>query len=126
MTCHGFGRKYLNSMSAPRHSFPIARRLLSFARRARLNWLRRHQNGFNFAIHMLGIPLALLVAPVLLFFVLWWWAVVAFVTGYVLQWVGHQVEGNDVGEFIPVKRALGLKVVSVAPQYASPSLPEPR
>lgn len=113
-------------MSAPRQSFPIARRLLRFTRRARANWLSRHQNGFNFFIHMLGIPLSLLVAPVLLFFAPWWWAAVAFVTGYLLQWVGHRVEGNDVGEFIPIKKALGLKVVSVAPQYRSPGLPESR
>ena len=41
------------------HSFPIARKLIAFAGRARRNWLLRHQNGFNFAIHMIGIPLAL-------------------------------------------------------------------
>jgi len=33
------------------------------------------------------------------------------------------VEGNDVGELIPLKRALGLPVVSVAPQYASGTPP---
>lgn len=119
-------KKYLNIMTAPRYRFPIARRLLAFAGRARRNWLSRHQNAFNFGIHMLGIPLALLVAPALLFFVPWWWAVVPLVAGYVLQWVGHLVEGNDVGEFIPVKKALGLKVVAIAPRYSSPTLPESR
>ncbi len=118
---------YFNGMSdTPRHSFPIARRLLRFAGRARRNWLTRHQNNFNFAIHMLGIPLALLVAPVLFFLLPWPWGVGAFVLGYLLQWVGHKVEGNDVGEFIPVKKLLGLPVVAVASQFQLPNHPEPR
>lgn len=103
------------------YSFPIARRVLRFASRARANWLLRHQHPFNFWIHMAGIPLALLVAPVLLVVVGWAWAVGAFVLGYFLQWVGHKVEGNDVGEFVVVKRLLGLKAVSIAPRYLSSS-----
>ena len=107
----------LMSDTSKRYSFPIARRLLRFAGRARLNWLTRHRNRCNFVIHMLGIPLALLAAPVLFFIADWWWAVAAFLSGYLLQWIGHRVEGNDVGEFIPIKKLLGLKVVAVAPQY---------
>ena len=66
---------------------------------------------------MLGIPLAAAGIP-LLFVADWPWGVGAIVGGYVLQWVGHQVEGNDVGELIPIKRLLGLPVVAIAPQYA--------
>jgi hypothetical protein len=99
------------------YRFPIARKLLAFAGRARQNWLLRHQNGFNFAIHMLGIPLAFAGLP-LLVLAEWQWGIGAVVAGYVLQWVGHRVEGNDVGELIPLKRALGLPVVAIAPQYA--------
>lgn len=105
------------------YSFPIARRLGRFARTARANWLLRHQNRFNFWIHMLGIPLALLAAPVLLVAAAWEWAAGAFVVGYALQWVGHRVEGNDVGELIPIKRLLGLPVVSIAPQFPPPISP---
>lgn len=98
------------------YSFPIARRLLRFASRARQNWLLRHQNRWNFSIHMVGIPLAL---GGLLAFALvpWPYALGCFLLGYFLQWVGHQIEGNDVGELIPIKRALGRPVVSIAPQY---------
>lgn len=97
------------------HSFPIARKLLALAGRARHNWLLRHQNACNFWIHMLGIPLAL--AGLVILFVAPWYGLVAIVAGYVLQWIGHRVEGNDVGEFIPLKRLLGLPVVAIAPQY---------
>lgn len=99
------------------YNFPIARKLLSFARRARLNWLARHQNAFNFWIHMIGIPLAFAGLP-LLAVAPWSYGVGAIAAGYFLQWVGHRIEGNDVGEFIPIKRLLGLPVVAIAPQYA--------
>ncbi len=96
-------------------SFPIARRLLAFACRARQNWLHRHRAPANFWVHMLGIPLAF--AGLSLLFVLkWYWGAGAIALGYLLQWVGHRVEGNDMGELIPVKRLLGLPVVAVAEQ----------
>jgi len=100
--------------------FPIARKLYKFAKRARHNWLTRHQNAFNFWIHMLGIPLAFAGIP-LLFVADWEWGVGALIGGYLLQWIGHRVEGNDVGELIPLKRLLGLPVVAIAPQYAGVS-----
>lgn len=100
-------------------SFPIARKLFRFAKRARRNWLARHQNTFNFWIHMLGIPIAVAGIP-LLFILDWYWGVGAIAVGYLLQWIGHRVEGNDVGELIPLKRLLGLPVVAIAPQYDTP------
>ena len=97
------------------YKFPLARKLYSFARRARRNWLQRHRHPFNFWIHLLGIPLA--VAGVVLLFVTdWYWGAGAIVLGYFLQWVGHRVEGNDVGEFIPIKKLLGLPYISIAPK----------
>ena len=51
----------------------------------------------------------------LLFLVEWPWGVGAIALGYLLQWIGHRVEGNDVGEFIPVKKLLGLPYVAIAP-----------
>lgn len=89
-----------------------------FLRRFLANWRERHQHPFNRGIHLLGIPLSLLVAPALLFVVPWWWALAAFVAGYVLQWIGHLVEGNDLGEWAGIKRMLGLPYVGIAPQYA--------
>ena len=103
-----------------RHNFPIARKLLGFASRARRNWLARHQHPFSFWIHMVGMPLAA-AGVVLLFFADWYWGVGAIVCGYILQWIGHCVEGNDVGELIPLKRLLGLPVVQIAPRYQVPA-----
>ena len=66
---------------------------------------------------MLGIPTAL--TGVVLVFALawdqWYWGVGAFLLGYALQFIGHKVEGNDVGEFIPIKKMLGLPFVDIVP-----------
>jgi hypothetical protein len=102
------------SVSPARERFPIARRLLRFAGRARRNWLERHQHPVSFWLHMLGIPMAF-GGLILLFFLPWYWGLGGVVLGYLLQWIGHRIEGNDVGELIPIKRALGLPVVAVAP-----------
>ena len=98
-----------------RHSFPIARLAWEVAKRALTNWRARHQHPLNFGIHLIGIPLTL-VGLVLLFVLEWYWGVGLFVLGYALQFIGHWVEGNDVGELIPIKRALGLKVIAVVPR----------
>jgi uncharacterized membrane protein YGL010W len=80
------------------------------------NWRERHRHPFNFAIHLIGIPMAV-TGVVLLFFLDWYWGVGAFVLGYVLQWIGHLVEGNDVGEWAGIKRMLGLPYVSISPRW---------
>jgi hypothetical protein len=65
---------------------------------------------------VIGIPLA--VAGIALFFVLpwekWYWSLAALVGGYVLQFFGHRVEGNDMGEWAGIKRLLGLPYVAIA------------
>jgi hypothetical protein len=104
--------------SSPATSPPPAaprRPLLAFLKRRLDGWLLRHQLPFNFYIHLIGIPLA--VAGVVLLFVLPWWGVGAFVLGYVLQYVGHLAEGNDLGEWAAIKRLLGLPYVGIAPRW---------
>jgi Protein of unknown function (DUF962) len=67
---------------------------------------------------MLGIPIA--VAGLVLLIVRWdewYWGVGGLVLGYALQWLGHTVEGNDVGEWAGIKRLLGLPYVGIAPQW---------
>jgi hypothetical protein len=90
-------------------------------RRILRNWRLRHQHPFNFGIHLLGIPLA--VAGAGLFFVSggWPWGLGGLGVGYLLQYIGHRVEGNDVGEWAAIKRLLGLPYVSIAPQYKGPN-----
>ena len=88
-------------------------------RRIYFNWRLRHQHPFNFGIHLLGIPLT--IVGIVLLFALpweqWYWGVGAFVLGYVLQYIGHCVEGNDLGEWAGIKRLLGLPYVSISPRW---------
>lgn len=97
---------------------PTTRRgpILRFLRRRLQGWRLRHQLPFNFAIHLIGIPLAVS-GVVLLFFLPWYWGVGAVVLGYLLQWIGHLAEGNDVGEWAAIKRLLGLPYVGIAPRW---------
>jgi uncharacterized membrane protein YGL010W len=102
---------------------PARRRpVLRFLRARWQGWRVRHQLPFNFALHLVGIPLAfaglaaLLVAPFVPR-VEWYWGAGGLVVGYLLQYVGHRAEGNDVGEWAAVKRLLGLPYVGVAPRW---------
>ena len=36
---------------------------------------------------------------------------------YLLQWIGHAVEGNDMGEVILLKKLLGRPYVAVSSRY---------
>jgi hypothetical protein len=94
----------------------FARRpLRRFLKKVLRNWRERHQQPFNFCIHLIGIPMAV-TGVVLLFFVPWYWGVGALLVGYTLQFLGHLAEGNDVGEWAAVKRLLGLPYISAAPR----------
>ncbi len=97
-------------------------------RRALANWLERHQHPFNRGIHYIGIPMTTVgIALLFWYWPDWIWGVAVFLAGYVLQWIGHLVEGNDLGEWAGVKRFLGWPYVAIAPRYekkdASPPSP---
>ncbi len=87
-------------------------------------WLERHQHPASLCLHIVGIPMALasgVVAVVQLTqdrWDLWWRPLVLLFGGYLFQWIGHRLEGNDVGEIILVKRMLGRPYTAVSPRYA--------
>jgi hypothetical protein len=79
------------------------------------NWMERHQHPVSFALHMVGIPMTVVGVGFLV--AGWPWTFAGlFIGGYLLQFVGHAIEGNDAGELILVKRALGLPYVAVVPR----------
>ena len=59
---------------------------------------------------------------------LWWRPVGLVVLSYVLQWIGHRIEGNDMGELILAKKWIGKPYVAVSPRYdratQTPPLPK--
>jgi hypothetical protein len=96
--------------------------VLRFVNKRLQGWCVRHRHPFNFAIHLIGIPMAvtgvfLFVAWLFDYPIAWYWGVGAFVLGYLLQYIGHRVEGNDVGEWAGIKRLLGMPYVGVSPRW---------
>src|SRR4051794_32058646 len=82
-------------------------------------WGSRHQHPFNFAIHMFAVPLSFF--GVLKWFDgEWYLGTLLFVTGYLLQFVGHLVEGNDIGEWALIKWGLGWPRVPISPRWLAP------
>jgi hypothetical protein len=93
------------------------------------NWLVRHQHPASFRLHLLGIPLT--IAAVVLALAqladsrwdLWWRPVVLLVVGYLLQWIGHRLEGNDMGEVILIKKLLGRPYIAISPRFREDKTP---
>ncbi len=88
------------------------------------NWFERHRNPVSLVLHVIGIPMTIAFIPLAIWQLaesrwdLWWRPTFLLVGGYVLQWVGHVIEGNDMGEVILVKKLFGKPYVAVSPRYA--------
>ena len=67
------------------------------------DYMSRHRNSANRAAHLVGVPLAPFGCLALLIMGEFRAAALFFVAGYVLQWIGHRIEGNEVGEWILIK-----------------------
>ena len=61
------------------------------------NYKAKHQHPLNRLTHSIGIPLIVISLP--LFFFDWRWALALFVFGWILQFVGHAIEGNQPAFF---------------------------
>lgn len=86
-------------------------------------YLERHQHAASRVLHAIGVPAT--VAAVVLAGLqlaqwrwdLWWRPAALLVGGYALQYIGHLIEGNDMGEVILVKKWLGRPYVAVSPRF---------
>ncbi len=56
------------------------------------NYKAKHRHPLNRLTHSFGIPMIVVSLPLVFFS--WRWALALFVVGWVLQFVGHAVEGN--------------------------------
>jgi hypothetical protein len=66
-------------------------------------YLARHRNPWNRALHLTGIPIAPVGSAYLLARGRFREARNALAVGYALQWLGHRIEGNEVGEWMLLK-----------------------
>lgn len=87
------------------------------------NWLERHQHPASQVLHAIGIPMLVAIPIVIVVQLrhhrwdLWWTPLALFVGSYLLQWIGHAIEGNDMGELILIKKLRGRPYVAVSPRY---------
>jgi uncharacterized membrane protein YGL010W len=61
------------------------------------NYKAKHRHPLNKLTHSIGIPMIVISLP--LFFFNWRWALALFVVGWILQFIGHAVEGNQPAFF---------------------------
>jgi uncharacterized membrane protein YGL010W len=61
------------------------------------NYKAKHQHPLNKLTHNIGIPLIVISLP--LFFFNWRWALALFVVGWIFQFIGHAIEGNQPAFF---------------------------
>ncbi|MFG0335698.1 MAG: DUF962 domain-containing protein [Maioricimonas sp. JB049] len=85
-------------------------------RRFLVNYYERHQHPANQLLHLIGLPVTFVVPVILLVEGRYLLAALSFVAGYLLQFAGHAIEGNDAGEVILVKKLLGKPYVAVVPR----------
>ena len=81
-----------------------------------VNYYERHLNPANILLHVIGLPVTFVVPVILLVRHEYLWALVSFMVGDALQFLGHAIEGNDAGETIVVKKILGKPYVAVVPR----------
>ena len=60
------------------------------------NYKAKHQHPLRL-MHSIGIPLIVISVP--LFFFTWRWAVGLFIVGWIFQFMGHAIEGNQPAFF---------------------------
>ena len=87
------------------------------------NWRLRHQHPTSFVLHWVAIPMLISAGCLAVWqlcrgeWSLWYRPVILIAVSYLLQWIGHRIEGNDMGEVILVKRFLKKPYVAVSPRY---------
>lgn len=85
-------------------------------RRFVVNYIERHQHPANQLLHVVGVPLTFVASVVMLALDRPWYALGCFVGGYLLQFAGHAIEGNDAGEVVLVKKWLGRPYTEFGPK----------
>jgi|SRR5215813_13199847 len=61
------------------------------------NYKAKHRHRLNRLSHAIGIPLIIISLP--LFFFKWRWALAIFIVGWIFQFAGHLIEGNQPAFF---------------------------
>jgi hypothetical protein len=89
------------------------------------DWLDRHRHPVSFALHILGIPCTILGAVFIPIYVMlmsvpiFLLALALFGGGYLIQFLGHAIDGSEPGEVTFLRKKLGTRPVKVATRQPS-------
>ncbi len=61
------------------------------------NYKSKHRHPLNKLCHAIGIPVIVISLPLFVFS--WRWALTLFVLGWIFQFIGHAIEGNQPAFF---------------------------
>jgi uncharacterized membrane protein YGL010W len=97
------------------------------------NYKAKHQHPANRLLHNFGIPMIVMALPVLFFN--WRWGLGLFVVGWIFQFAGHLIEGNQpaffrnpiyllIGPWWLVRRTLAIVGIGAKPAAAKPTVLE--
>lgn len=70
-----------------------------------IDYAQRHKHPINAALHLVGVP-AVFYGVYLLFVRNYLVASLLIVFGYLLQYLGHRAQGNEVGEVTLLKKII--------------------
>ena len=79
------------------------------------NWIERHRDPRSFVLHLIGIPgtiLGVLLMPIYLMmmsFTIFGLALVLFLGGFALQFLGHALDGSEPGEIKALRHWLSRR-----------------
>ncbi len=77
-----------------------------------INWLERHRNPVSFTLHILGIPptiIGVLMVPIYVMMLsapIFLLSAGLFLGGYLIQFLGHALEGTEPGEIAYLRRKI--------------------
>lgn len=76
------------------------------------HWLEHHQHPASRVLHAIGVPLLLLAGIVAIAQLidgrwdLWWRPALLLVISYLMQGIGHAVEGSEMGEVLLLRKVV--------------------
>ena len=71
-------------------------------------WLDRHKHPIDIALHIIGIPMTFIAGMIVIKgYVLS--GILCFVLGYVFQYIGHVIEGSEMGELMIFQKLFSKK-----------------
>ncbi|MCD6459295.1 DUF962 domain-containing protein [bacterium] len=71
-------------------------------------WLYRHKYPVDIVLHIIGIPMTF-AAGIIVIKGYYLYGILCFIFGYVFQYIGHVIEGSEMGELMIIQNIFKKK-----------------